>query len=130
MSEDSAAPKIYLLDANAIIEAVRTEVWNALTGGLTAETVQECADECRQGDTLSTGYVSVSEGNLDRLAAVRSVSDADVASVVLHQASAALDPGERDLVAAVGARPTAPLRRHFTTVWLSAERTKAMLGMP
>lgn len=171
MNARSGAPKTYLLDANAMIEAARTGVWNALTGGLTVETVKECAEECRQGDTLSTGYISVSEADLDRLAAVRTVSDADVAAVLLHEASAGLDPGERDLfayalrrppdslwticspdrasvrfavaagcgdrlvsleeaIAAVGGRPTVPLRQHFTTAWLSAERTKAVLGIP
>jgi hypothetical protein len=167
---DQPADRIHLFDANAIIEAVRTGVWNALTGGLTIETVRECADECRQGDTLSTGYVAVSEEELGRLAAIRDVSDTQRAAVLLNDASAGLDPGERDLfahalslpaespwvicspdrasvkfavaagcedrlisldetVGAVGARAAPPLRSHFTSRWLSVERTKARLGI-
>lgn len=30
---------------------------------------------------------------------------------------------------AAGARPRVPLRRHFTSSWLSTERTKVMLGI-
>ena|GEM_PF-1724727 len=169
MSDQPAAP-IYLFDTNAIIEAVRTGVWNALTGGLAIETVRECADECRKGDTLSTGYVSVSEEQLARLTAVRDVSDAHRAAILLNDASAGLDPGERDLFAhalslpadtawalcspdrasvrfavavdcedqlisleeaigTVGARAAPPLRDHFTSRWLSVERTRARLGI-
>lgn len=168
---DPPADRIHLFDANAIIEAVRTGVWNALTGGLTIETVRECANECREGDTLSTGYVAVSDEQLDRLAATRNVSDVQRAAILLNDASSGLDPGERDLFAhalslpadsqrmicspdrasvrfaaavecedqlisleetigVVGARAAPPLRGHFTSRWLSVERTKARLGIP
>lgn len=90
---------IYLFDTNAIIEAVRTSVWNALTGGLNLQTVAECADESRCGDRFSTGYVTVSERDLERMAAVHAVSELEVANVLLMDRAEALDPGERDLFA-------------------------------
>ena len=48
-----------LVDTNIIIEAVRTECWNALTGRHQVETVQACCDEAEAGDTLATGYIAV-----------------------------------------------------------------------
>jgi len=165
-----APSSIYLFDANAIIEAVRTGVWRAMVGGLIIETVDECAQECRRGDTLAGAYVSVSDGDLGRLSAVHTVDPSEVSAIVLYEGAAALDLGERDLFAyalsgrieglwaicspdhasvrfavargcgnqlvslqaavdEVGARPNPSLRHHFTTAWLSTERTKAMLGV-
>jgi len=92
-------PPAFLLDTNAIIEAVRTGTWRSLTGGLSIETVVACAEECRGGDRLSSGYVRVSEEDLARVSAVHAVSDEQVAAVLLHPESSALDDGERDLFA-------------------------------
>jgi hypothetical protein len=162
--------RTYLFDANAIIEAVRVGVWNALTGGLLLHTVETCADECRRGDRFSTGYVAVTEAALDRITAIRWVADDHIASVLLMDKAEALDPGELELFAhalalpsddvwvicspdlasvkfavaagigerlisleeamnVVGTNARTPLRNHFTATWLSAERTKAMLGV-
>jgi hypothetical protein len=89
----------YLPDTNAIIEAVRTGCWNAITGGLNVETVTQCRDECLRGDRLSTGYVAVSPADLSRLAAIHPVSEEEVAMLLLVPEAAALDRGERDLFA-------------------------------
>lgn len=163
------ADRQYLFDANAIIEAVRVGVWNALTGVFELHTVETCAAECRQGDRFSSGYVVVDEASLARISTIHSVADTDVASVLLMDRAEALDPGELELFAhamtlpvddvwvicspdlasvkfavksglgdhlisleaamdAAGARPRVPLRNHFTSAWLSTERTKVMLG--
>lgn len=163
------AGRIYLFDANAIIEAVRIGVWNALTGALALHTVETCAAECRQGDRFSSGYVVVSEADLGRIAAIHAVSDTELASVLLMAKAEALDPGElelfahamaladaelclicspdlasvkfavtagigdrlislEDAVAATGVKPKTPMRTHFTSAWLTRERTKAILA--
>lgn len=50
----TAADGLFFLDTNAIIEAVRTAVWNPISGGLRIETVEEVRQECLQGDQLSS----------------------------------------------------------------------------
>lgn len=88
-----------LVDTNAIIEAVRTGCWNALTGGLAVETVEECRDETRRGAGRKD-YVEVDETHLRRLRAVHAVDDLQRAGLLLSSSTApALDPGERDLLA-------------------------------
>jgi hypothetical protein len=164
------AHRLYLFDANAIIEAVRVGVWNVLTGALELHTVATCFAECTQGDRFSSGYVVVDEASLSRISSVHSVSDTDVASVLLMDRAEALDRGELELFAhamtlsiddvwvicspdlasikfavtsgvgdrlisledamdTAGARPMVSLRSHFTSKWLSTERTKVMLGI-
>jgi hypothetical protein len=59
------------------------------------------------------------------------VCSPDLASVKFAVAAGI---GERlvsleEAVNAAGARPRIPLRNHFTSVWLSTERTKAILGI-
>jgi hypothetical protein len=93
------ASTLYLLDTNSIIEAVRTNCWNAITGSLRIETVAECREECLRGDRLSTGYVSVSGAELARLAAVHPVSEMERAALLLVPSAASLDAGELDLFA-------------------------------
>ncbi|MEQ8329908.1 MAG: hypothetical protein RH859_05515 [Longimicrobiales bacterium] len=95
----------YLLDTNGIIEAVRVGVWNALSGGLSLETVEECVAGCRRGDALSGGYVSVGPGDLARLDAVHPVSDEARARLLLATDASALDAGELDLYAHALGRP-------------------------
>ena len=170
MTKTPVDPSVFLFDTNAILEAVRTDTWNAITGGTSVETVAECVDECWRGDRLSTGRITVSESHLQRISAVYAVSEVEVAAVLLRQDGSALDAGERDLFAhalaredaaawrlcspdlasirfavaceigdqlasleevqeAVGARPSTPLRHHFTKEWLVRERTKARLGV-
>jgi hypothetical protein len=50
----TAAGELFFFDTNAIIEAVRTAVWNPISGGLRIETVEEVRQECLQGDQLSS----------------------------------------------------------------------------
>lgn len=70
------APKdtVVLVDTNVMIEAVRTRCWNALTGSLRLETVEECRDEAGRGSYGRSGYVAVSQGDLGRLSAVHPVT--------------------------------------------------------
>ena len=89
----------YLLDTNAIIEAVRTGCWAAISGGLRIETVARCEEECLRGDHLSSGYISVTAHDLNRMTAIHQVADNEVAALLLMPAAAALDDGERDLFA-------------------------------
>lgn len=161
-----------LVDTNVIIEAVRTRVWKALLGALRVETVRECWDETQRGSPHDPGYVTVTAADLAGLAEVHAVTDLERATLALTCAdAAALDPGERDLLAhaltrqasgdtvwlvsspdracvraavalnlgdhtisleelaqAAGARPALLPKEHFTRRWLSAERTKALLG--
>lgn len=100
----SSASPIHLLDTNSIIESVRVGAWNALTGGLDIQTVLECAEECRRGDTLSSGYISVSEPDLSRLSAVHAVSEAEKAALFIQTNASSLDHGELDLYAHALAR--------------------------
>ncbi|MCH7490958.1 MAG: hypothetical protein IID05_09705 [Gemmatimonadetes bacterium] len=72
------------------------------------ETVTECADECRRGDRLSTGYVSVSDANRARLRTVHTVAEIDVASLLILDWTSPLHDGERDLFAHALGRATPP----------------------
>lgn len=94
------ARTVVLVDTNVIIEAVRTETWNALTGAVRVETVEEVCSEARRGDSLRPGYVPVSDADLGRLHAVHVVSQLERAAYLLADAEAAgMDPGEQDLFA-------------------------------
>lgn len=89
-----------LVDTNVIIEAVRTCTWNALTGAVRVETVQECRDEARRGDATRPSYVPVSDADLSRLHAVHPISKLDRAEYLLVDPEAAsMDRGEQDLFA-------------------------------
>lgn len=101
----SSSPGVYLLDTNVILEAVRTSTWNAITGGLTIETVEACRDECLRGDTFSAGYVNVSMKDLSRTAAIHTVSSNELADLLLREGASGLDEGERDLLAHALGRP-------------------------
>ncbi len=90
---------VYLFDTNAIIEAVRTGIWAAVAGGLSVETVEECQEECRRGDMLSSGYVAVEQADLDRLRTVHVPSDPEIAAVIVMDHAEGLHNGERDLFA-------------------------------
>lgn len=91
------ASDAYLFDTNAIIESVRVKAWNALTGGLPIETVDEVRDECLRGDQFTAGYVTVSASDLARLRTVHTVPRSGRAQVELMKKSDALHAGEKDL---------------------------------
>ena len=99
---------LYLLDTNAVLEAVRTGTWNALTGGLSIETVEECREECLRGDRFSSGYIAVTEHDLARVTQIHAVSDTERATLALQTDASGLDAGERDLLAHVLGRPEGP----------------------
>ena len=89
-----------LADTNALIEAVRTCCWNAITGHFSVETVRECEDEARRGRHSRPGYVPVTSAELARLHAVHEVTDVDRAALALaYPDSTVMDDGERDLFA-------------------------------
>src|SRR5690348_9946757 len=91
---------VVLVDTNVIIEAVRTSTWNALTGALCVETVEECRDEARRGDSTRPAYIPVSDGDLSRLHAVHPISKQQRAEYLLADPEAVgMDPGEQDLFA-------------------------------
>jgi hypothetical protein len=94
-------PEAVLVDANAIIEAVRTGCWAAITGQLRVETVEECRAETLRGSPAThPGYVTVSADHLARLHRVHAVDDIVRARFKLTYAGAdGMDPGEHDLLA-------------------------------
>ena len=114
---------IVLVDTNAIIEAVRTGTWNALTGALLLETVDECRHEALRGDSTRPAYVPVTEQALARLHAVHAVTEEERAAYLLADPEAiALDAGERDLFAHAFARASRGDR-----VWVLCSADKAAL---
>lgn len=88
-----------LVDTNVMIEAVRTGLWNAVSGDTRLETVEECAAEARRGDRLSDGYIEVSGHDLDRLHEIHGVTESQRAKLLLRLGDTELDDGERDLFA-------------------------------
>lgn len=89
-----------LVDTNVILEAVRTGTWNALTGAVHVETVEECRDEALRGDATRPSYIPVSDADFGRLHAVHPVSKLERAEYLLVDPEAAsMDPGEQDLFA-------------------------------
>lgn len=90
-----------LVDTNAIIEAVRTRCWNALTGSLTVESVAECSREALAGSIETIpGYILVTRGDLDRMNAVHEVTPTVRATFkIAYDQADALDAGEQDLLA-------------------------------
>lgn len=91
---------VVLVDTNVIIEAVRTAIWNRLTGALIVETVRECRDEAERGDPTSSGYVVVSPADLGRLHRVHDVTQSELAEYLLSDEGATgMDAGEQQLFA-------------------------------
>lgn len=97
--------EVVFIDTNGIIEAVRTNCWNALTGQLTVETVQECASEARSQPRDTRGYVPVTQQDLQRLNKTYPVTEAKRAAFLLKYEDAdGLHDGERDLLAHILSR--------------------------
>lgn len=122
--DDTALSRtVVLVDTNAIIEAVRTSTWNALTGGLLFQTVEECAEEAGRGDSNKPSYVAVSNKDLIRLHKVHRVSDANRAHYLLRDPDAmGMDPGERDLFAHACSREASG-----DSVWVVCSPDKASI---
>lgn len=117
-----ASPKtVILVDTTAIIEAVRTKCWNALAGGRLIETVEECHNEARRGDTLRHGYVNVSAEDLGRLRRVHCVDRKTEARFRLtYPGAVGMDKGEQHLFAHAYARLAAG-----DDVWVISSADKA-----
>jgi hypothetical protein len=91
---------VVLVDTNVVMEAVRTRCWNAVTGGLCVETVEECRDEALRGDRGRPGYLPVSAQDLARMRAVHPVDAVERATFAMEYPEAQnMDAGERDLFA-------------------------------
>ena len=90
--------QVVLVDTNIIIEAVRTNCWNALTVHFDVHTVEKCCEEARTGEAHRPGYVEVSEKALRERLKVHRVGDAELAALgVRDPESFRLDAGERHL---------------------------------
>jgi len=122
---------VYVLDTNVILEAVRTGTWGALTGGLSIDTVEECREECLRGDRFSSGYIAVTEHDLDRVTQIHPVSDTERATLALQTDSSGLDAGERDLLAHALGRPAGPGGPEPDEAWLicSSDRACVLVGV-
>jgi hypothetical protein len=91
---------VVLMDTNVVMEAVRTRCWNAVSGGLCVETVEECRDEALRGDRGRPGYVPVSTRDLARIRAEHPVSAVErVTFAMAYPDAENMDAGERDLFA-------------------------------
>jgi len=91
---------VVLIDTNVLMEAVRTGCWNAVTGGLNIETVEECRDEASRGDRGRPSYVPVDSEALARIRIVHPVSAVERVAFAMKYADAGnMDAGERDLFA-------------------------------
>jgi len=114
---------VVLVDTCTIIEAVRTDLWNRLTGAIRVETVEKCREEALAGDSTSFDYVAVTPDDLNRLSAVHLVSQADVDLYLAHDSDAIdMDAGERMLFAHAFTR----LRRG-DSVWILTSSDKATI---
>ncbi len=90
---------VVLVDTMIVIEAVRTQSWNAISGQRSVVTAEECRAELSSGDPGIRGYILVTTGQIGR-AAVEPVSAELAARFRLeYPGSDSLDPGERDLLA-------------------------------
>ncbi len=117
------AKTVVLIDTNAIIEAVRTETWNALTGGMLIETVEECRAEALRGDPTRPSYIAVSVADIGRMNRVHAVSDLARAEYLLGDPHAVgMDGGEQDLFAHAFQRA-----KSGDTVWVVCSPDKASI---
>ena len=87
-----------LVDTNVILEAHRTGMWRALTGGYRVETVEECVTETQTGFQLRRPERQIDGVELrDRLSTVHTVEDLDRARLAVRVDNIALDEGEASL---------------------------------
>lgn len=94
-----------LVDTNIVIEAVRTGVWNAVTGARQVASVPEVADELGRGEGAGMpGYVRVTPAMVARMR-IEPLTPLEAAAFRLAYPQAdGMDPGERDLMALAYAR--------------------------
>jgi hypothetical protein len=93
--------QVVLVDTNAIFEAFRTNCWVAMTTFFCVETVAECEEEARTGNSLRKGYVKVDDKPLRAgLKRIHKVTQLERAKFALaFPRSYGLDLGERSLLA-------------------------------
>ncbi|MDQ3564634.1 MAG: hypothetical protein M3436_11000 [Pseudomonadota bacterium] len=91
--------QIVLVDTNIIIEAVRTNCWNALANHFALETVDKCMEEALTGDRLRRGYVKVDPAQLRKgVREAHALVPIEMMKLALAlPGSDELDPGERQL---------------------------------
>ncbi|MDE0178134.1 MAG: hypothetical protein OXP36_06015 [Gammaproteobacteria bacterium] len=86
------------VDTNVILECHRVGSWRALTGGYRVETVELCVRETQVGAQRRRREQRISKEQLtERLAAVQSVEDRELAELAVRTLGIHLDDGERDL---------------------------------
>ena len=87
-----------LVDTNVILECHRIGSWKALTGGYRVETVEQCVRETQVGAQYRRQEQRICKDRLvERLAAVQSVADRELAELAVRTLGIHLDEGERDL---------------------------------
>lgn len=92
--------QIILADTNIIIEAFRTQCWNALAAYYRLETVEKCYEEALAGDRYRPGYVEVNARILKEKLVIHRVHPVEEATLALVWPGVdALDAGERHLFA-------------------------------
>ena len=93
--------QVVLMDTSVIIEAYRTNCWNAVTAHFSIGTVEKCYEETLTGDPLRPGYVTVDAAQFRKgLSERHEVSAVQSAVLSLKLANVdVLDAGERDLLA-------------------------------
>ena len=86
------------VDTNVILEAHRTGIWRALTGGYQVQTVEDCVAETQTGFQRRRPEQQIDETRLRaRLAAVHVVNDLQRAVLETRSGNIALDEGEASL---------------------------------
>ena len=87
-----------LVDTNVIIESHRVGSLNALTGGYSIETVEDCVKETQTGQHKRTRACQINAFKLrSKLAAVHSVSKAKRANARIRVEDIEIDTGELSL---------------------------------
>ena len=87
-----------LVDTNVILECHRVGSWKALAGGYQVETVEECVRETQVGAQYRRQEQRICKDRLvERLAAVHSVVDRELAELAVRTLGIHLDEGEWDL---------------------------------
>ena len=95
-------PGTVFVDTNVILECHRVGSWRALTGGYRVETVDQCIRETQAGAQRRRREQRISREQLtERLAAVHSVEDLELAQLAIRTLGIHLDEGERALWAHV-----------------------------
>jgi len=116
-----ASPRnIVYVDTNVIIEATRTSCWKALLNRFEIHTVEEVRREALHIPKSPTAYIPIDPQLIKDQVKVAKVEKAEILRASLKSPGiAALDPGERDLLAHLAGRPA--------DVWLLATADRAAL---